>query len=491
MLKAEFIFLTQVLTYMLEKYNLGKFDVQKDDEHFRYIIKPLRKDGTLSLANALFAIKKSTKVSYKTIAEYIGLTRANAVFKLIYGKAKRESYVDASKFLVVDTQNWCAYLYDKDHEPEQVVPAHIGPTLVNNEVDTIVCVERVPVIAISRVQIKDPYDRQLTMTLTPAGGYLLGIADVTLCTPNVPYVVTGNASALNKLLKTVQFVAIESGKATVDIVVDDGAGKVNSRSAAQVKLNVTAADNPSEPVLTTPESVTANTETYVDVSGIKVTDEDGKIIEIKIAPFGCQLVGFKSYLFPISEGETRAIAGTPETINNEVAKLQVKLVEDNAFIGVSLISGTNVTTQYIRLSTGESSTPGSNTPETPETPEAPQAEEPTDVDETVEDLPGTPTLNIQEAILEGVAGSTVDLGVSFSGDANDRVTVFVQPQDCSITLASGAVITAGTSKKFSNTVTVVNNKLAGAKVNVGEQQGLVSVTYDNQTQTITVAVVTE
>jgi hypothetical protein len=53
------------------------------------------------------------------------------------------------------------------------------------------------------------------------------------------------------------------------------------------------------------------------------------------------------------------------------------------------------------------------------------------------------------------------------------------------------VITAGTSKKFSNTVTVVNNKLAGAKVNVGEQQGLVSVTYDNQTQTITVAVVTE
>ena len=153
-----------------------------------------------------------------------------------------------------------------------------------------------------------------------------------------------------------------------------------------------------------------------------------------------------------------------------------------------MISGASVTTQYIKLLTGESSTPSSTTPDTDQTPEV---EEPADVNEAVEDLPGTPTLNIQETVLEGTAGSSVDLGVSFSGDANDRVTVFIQPKDCTITLASGAVIAAGTSKKFSNTVTVVNNKLAGAKVNVGEQQGLVSVTYDNQTQTITVAVVTE
>ena len=45
---------------MLEKYTHGKYTVTLDADNYRYIIKPLRNDKTLSIANALYAIKSST-----------------------------------------------------------------------------------------------------------------------------------------------------------------------------------------------------------------------------------------------------------------------------------------------------------------------------------------------------------------------------------------------------------------------------------------------
>ena len=118
---------------MLEKYTHGKYTVTLDADNYRYIIKPLRNDKTLSIANALYAIKSSTHCSYKSIADFLGLKNANQVFKIIYVKSKRDIYVEASKFLAIDVDNECAYLYDKNHQPAIVVPPHIGPTLINNE----------------------------------------------------------------------------------------------------------------------------------------------------------------------------------------------------------------------------------------------------------------------------------------------------------------------------------------------------------------------
>ena len=47
---------------MLEKYTHGKYTVTLDADNYRYIIKPLRNDKTLSIANALYAIKLSTQI---------------------------------------------------------------------------------------------------------------------------------------------------------------------------------------------------------------------------------------------------------------------------------------------------------------------------------------------------------------------------------------------------------------------------------------------
>ena len=471
---------------MLEKYTHGKYTVTLDADNYRYIIKPLRNDKTLSIANALYAIKLSTHCSYKAIADFLGLKNANQVFKIIYVKSKRDIYVEASKFLAIDVDNECAYLYDKNHQPAIVVPPHIGPTLINNEAALQTVTELVPASVTSRVQIKDVYDRQLVLTVKPTGGYILGIGDVNLCSPNATYQATGNKTALNKLLKQIHFVSTDAKSGKIEITVDDKAGKVNSVSKTEVKLSITAAAKVSIPEVTVPETLAAKLNEYAKVDpAISVKDADGKIMELRIAPFGCEIAGFKSFLFPIKEGQTRSSGGVPENINAEIAKLEVRPVKANAFIGVELIYNNNKT--KIRKNIALDVT----IPEEGDTEEevvdaAPVAQTPKETDKAVAQSVPTEVVIASNSV-KGNSGDKVALGIEFTGDASSSITASLACVGCSITdLATGSDIASGKTRNLIGTLEEVNKKLSTANIALTTGTGKVTLNFNNKNYVIKV-----
>lgn len=471
---------------MLEKYTHGKYTVTLDADNYRYIIKPLRNDKTLSIANALYAIKLSTHCSYKAIADFLGLKNANQVFKIIYVKSKRDIYVEASKFLAIDVDNECAYLYDKNHQPAIVVPPHIGPTLINNEAALQTVTELVPASVTSRVQIKDVYDRQLVLTVKPTGGYILGIGDVNLCSPNATYQATGNKTALNKLLKQIHFVSTDAKSGKIEITVDDKAGKVNSVSKTEVKLSITAAAKVSIPEVTVPETLAAKLNEYAKVDpAISVKDADGKIMELRIAPFGCEIAGFKSFLFPIKEGQTRSSGGVPENINAEIAKLEVRPVKANAFIGVELIYNNNKT--KIRKNIALDVT----IPEEGDTEEevvdaAPVAQTPKEADKAVAQSVPTEVVIASNSV-KGNSGDKVALGIEFTGDASSSITASLACVGCSITdLATGSDIASGKTRNLIGTLEEVNKKLSTANIALTTGTGKVTLSFNDKSYVIEV-----
>ena len=471
---------------ILEKYTHGKYTETIDADNYRYIIKPLRNDKTLSIANALYAIKLSTHCSYKAIADFLGLKNANQVFKIIYVKSKRDIYVEASKFLAIDVDNECAYLYDKNHQPAIVVPPHIGPTLINNESALQTVTELVPASVTSRVQIKDVYDRQLVLTVKPTGGYILGIGDVNLCSPNATYQATGNKTALNKLLKQIHFVSTDAKSGKIEITVDDKAGKVNSVSKTEVKLSITAAAKVSIPEVTVPETLAAKLNEYAKVDpAISVKDADGKIMELRIAPFGCEIAGFKSFLFPIKEGLTRSSGGVPENINAEIAKLEVRPVKANAFIGVELIYNNNKT--KIRKNIALDVT----IPEEGDTEEevvdaAPVAQTPKETDKAVAQSVPTEVVIASNSV-KGNSGDKVALGIEFTGDASSSITASLACVGCSITdLATGSDIASGKTRNLIGTLEEVNKKLSTANIALTTGTGKVTLNFNDKSYVIEV-----
>lgn len=472
---------------MLEKYTHGKYTVTLDADNYRYIIKPLRNDKTLSIANALYAIKLSTHCSYKAIADFLGLKNANQVFKIIYVKSKRDIYVEASKFLAIDVDNECAYLYDKNHQPAIVVPPHIGPTLINNESALQTVTELVPASVTSRVQIKDVYDRQLVLTVKPTGGYILGIGDVNLCSPNATYQATGNKTALNKLLKQIHFVSTDAKSGKIEITVDDKAGKVNSVSKTEVKLSITAAAKVSIPEVTVPETLAAKLNEYAKVNpAISVKDADGKIMELRIAPFGCEIAGFKSFLFPIKEGQTRSSGGVPENINAEIAKLEVRPVKANAFIGVELIYNNNKTKIRKNIALDVTIPEEGDTEEEEVVDATPVAQTPKEAVKAVAQSVPTEVVIASNSV-KGNSGDKVALGIEFTGDASSSITASLACVGCSITdLATGSDIASGKTRNLIGTLEEVNNKLSTANIALTTGTGKVTLSFNNKSYVIEV-----
>ena len=465
---------------MLEKYSHGKYTVCLDADNFRYIIKPLRNDNTLSIANALYAIKSSTHCSYRAIADFLGIKNANQIFKIIYVKSKRDIYVEASKFLAIDVDSECAYLYDKNHQPAIVVPPHIGPTLVNNEDALQTVTELIPATVTSRVQIKDVYDRQLVLTVKPTGGYILGIGDVNLCSPNATYQATGNKTALNKLLKQIHFVSTDAKSGKIEISIDDKAGKVNSVSKTEVNLSITAAAKVSVPEVSVPATLAATLEQYTKVDpAISVSDTDGKIMELRIAPFGCEIAGFKSFLFPIKEGQTRSSGGVPENINAEIAKLEVRPLKTNAFIGVELIYNNNRTkirkNIALDVKLPEDSDQKVETPSsTPDTKPAESQATPT-------------TVSVVKSSIQANIGDKVALGLSFNGDASSAVSATLSANGCIITNLNGeSDIASGKTRNLTGTLDEINKKLSTGKISVTSGEGTATLIFDKKSYVIDV-----
>ena len=89
----------------------------------------------------------------------------------------------------------------------------------------------------------------------------------------------------------------------------------------------------------------------------------------------------------------------------------------------------------------------------------------------------------------GAAGEELDLGLSFTGSDDTKLSTKISVTGCSITgLNSGSDIADGDSRTFSGTVTQLNTKLANAKIVLGEEDGIVSIAYNGETNTINVTV---
>lgn len=320
-----------------------------DEENHRYIIEPLEANGGMRVGTALQAIKE-TKVTWRQIADFFGLSDSSEAFRLaVVQKPLDQRRKVIKEYLTIE--NGTAYFYDKDHKPANASEPHIPVTVVNKSVALTVNTNK-PTKVTTRITLKDPVSRTLTMSIIPTNGYILGLGDLNICNPGATYVTKGNAKTLNNVLRTIYFVGCNYGDANVRIVINDGGGKANSITSAEVDLTVVASPEPSIPTLELPESVNIVLGADSAISGVEVADEDNKLLELRVSPFGCEVFGFKSLLGTISQGEVRSVVGRAATINSEIAGLTVRTDREDAQVGFELICGKFIVRKYLKFSVG-------------------------------------------------------------------------------------------------------------------------------------------
>ena len=326
-----------------------KFRAEEDRPNHRFVIRPLYPNGKMDVPTVLRTIRESTNYKWREIAEFCGIEkqRQSKLFKVAYVRDGNYYYVNLKKSLVIDVPNNCAYFYDKDHQPDSVAPEHVAPVLQNNE-DTLTIKRSVPTKVTTRLLVKDPLDRILTMTLKPQNGYLIGVNDVTVAMPNTPYVISGAPKLLNQFLRNIYFVGLSEGDASVIVIVDDGDGATNSKDSTTVTLVVEDIEELSTPQLILPEELpTLTTGQYNAIPAITVSDEDDKLMTLRISSFGCYVSGFKSFIHALVPGKVKATYGRAENINADIANLQVYPYKTNAQIGIELVYDHTVIRKYL------------------------------------------------------------------------------------------------------------------------------------------------
>lgn len=310
-----------------------------DVENFRYVITPLKPGNVCTVPDALRAIINSTELRWREISEYFGLKNANRSFRLAYCQPKDKISEDLEylqEYLVIDTNNNQAYLYEKEHKPAQVIPPHVGPAIVSGEARLTV-VAGTPELFATRVVIDDPLNRVLMMTVTPSGGYIVSDFDNVVPDAGVARTFTGYKKSLNNILKHLRFVGVGSGSASVNIAIDDREGNVASTTSVAVTITVNAAQEISTPTLTVPASVSSEINKYVDLKSITVADTDNKVLAVRFSPFNCQLCGFASSIDIVESGKTKVVTGLPDKLTEEFAKLIVMpLIVGDASLGVEM-----------------------------------------------------------------------------------------------------------------------------------------------------------
>ena len=341
-----------------------------DEDNNRYILSPIPETG-ITIGDALRAIKSSTKISWRKIATFCGLQNQTIAFKVAYVARKFEEKTTLSNFLVISGDK--AYLYDKDHRPASSNPTHIKATISKSSDSLIKVTEDIPTKVTSRVTIADPLNRVLKMTVTPENGYIIGMNDINISNPDVAFVANGTPKTLNSLLKSIHFVGVSAGDASIKIEIDDGEGLVSSVNTVSIDMKVLQGVNISVPEINLPESANIVAGVDTPLTGITVSDADNKMLDLKITPFGCELYGFTDYIYPIESRGLKVTSGRPAAINDIIANLVVRTKEDctKAQIGFEIVYGTTVIRKYLVLTIGT----------TIETVNNPKADEAT-VDET-------------------------------------------------------------------------------------------------------------
>lgn len=334
-----------------------------DSENYRFIISPLDKDGGMKIPAVFRAIMQTTNTTWKDLAAFAGLKNQNEAFRVAYTN-DRLLINSLVQNMAIDVSNRAAYFYDKDHKPAAIPPQVPAPTITNKEAATQTVTAFVPTKVVSRVTVNDDTVRVLKMSITPTNGYLLGIRDIHLSNPGMTYVVRATASTLNTLLKNIHFIGVEPDAADVTIAIEDitSTGTPTFTVSTTVQIAVAAGTVPSIPELIVPETAPATLNNDVKIDGIEVKDTDGKIMELRVQPFNCEVLGFKSIIRPLLPGQVQSVFGRPDTINEAISDLQVRARKLNAQLAFELVCGSTKIRKYTIFDVADdpaaSTTPG-------------------------------------------------------------------------------------------------------------------------------------
>lgn len=451
----------------------GKYSIRYESSEFCYVIEALdtanriRHILDLNVPKVLRLMMKKMNMNYRQVAEFCNLDRSNKVFRLAYtthlGNHQLDDMTRLNQYLTIDTDSGTAKFFHHDHKPDAVPDTHIGPVIRCTEESNLPVTERVPIKVTTRVVIEDPLERILTMSLTPTNGYLLGVNDLNLCSPNTAYVISGAAPALNDLLRRIHFVGVAAGSGKIEIKVNDNEAKENSEAVANVTLNIAAGVKVSIPTLTVPEeAIVAPLKVDTKITpAITVADDDNKLLSLRIYPYNCEVYGWKSYGGYISYGQNRVTIGRPEVINNDIANLFVRTQATNAQLGLELVCGKTMIRDYVIFDVSET--------EEPEEPVIPEL--------TVNNLSGNES-------------DEIALGASFSTEGvTEPVSLTITATNCTIKNYGSETINSGSPKSDTGDVATINGKLATSKVVLGSTSGTIKFDWNgDKTKSITVTV---
>ena len=438
-----------------------KLQAVLDAENFRYIISPLKPGNQMDVKTIFRTIKDSTLLKWREIADFAGLRSASLAFRVAYLNNIRPEVIALSEYMVIDVSGNCAYFYDHEHKPASVAAPYVGPTITNNEAASNTVTENIPAKLTSRVTITDPLNRQLILQLAPTNGYIIGLNDLNLCNPDTVYQITGSPKTLNSILRRIHFVACAAGTGQIIITVKDPkSDAVAAIATTTVACTITAAVVESIPTITPPEAPTVTLNKASSFDPIKVADEDGKMLTVRITPFGCNLVNFKNYLGILEPGQVREIYGRPETINADLANVQVIALSENAQIAIELLCGKTRLLDYVvfTVDDGEGGEEGEGGEPEPE-PVAP------------------PTLSAQPTAYIGASGSQIPCGFAIKGgDADTKYAFKIVPNGCKLKTNTGS---GNVTATMNNTPANITNWFSKVYIVPGDTEGTITVSIDD------------
>lgn len=326
-----------------------------DTDNFRYVLDLPEDNSIATVPYVLRSISYATNVTWKQIAQFCGLQSASAAFVAAFRSRPVREMKYLNKYLVLDTSEKKIYFYHKDHKPAGVEEVHIGPELIN-PITEFTVMNKVPTKVLSRVSISAPDDAHLTLSLMPLGGYIFDEFDTRLAAPDMAHVVSGSARTLNKILRAVSFIATKSGTGEIMIKIDDGSGLVNGATSTAIRLTIKEIAEPSIPVLTLPEVGEGTINKQMDIPAISITDEDNKIMQMKVQPFGCSVTGFATQLTEVTPGTFHMSYGTPANIVADLSELKVTPYQKTCSLGFELKCDSIVIRKYLMITAAEPTT---------------------------------------------------------------------------------------------------------------------------------------
>lgn len=337
---------------------LKKPTAKLDSLNNRYIISPLSVDGTITVGAILRAIKSSTHLSWRDIADWCGIRDSSDAFKLAFTKSLRKERARLSEYITISGND--AYFYDQDHKPVSPTATVRHASITNGEKDVVsVTANRAAKFA-TRITVLDTEDRALKLTISAVNGYVSSTDDDITIQNKAVVTVTGGTKKINSLLRALVIVCPKTGEASVKFVLDDLTGGVDALSTTEVPILVSEEKAESVPELTIPASVTAKLAAdTVLTPAITVSDDDNKELELHITPFGCNIFGFKNNIHAVTPGTMYITSGTPDNINADIAQMSVYAYQESAQIAYELVCNGTKIRKYLVLtvSSGETAAP--------------------------------------------------------------------------------------------------------------------------------------